>query len=1060
MAERTIGLRIELNGFKGVITNIKQLEDELRKAKEDLNELEIGGTMFKQLSGEIQRAEGKLIGLRKSSEGLGLEKQLEGYGKLAAGITSGFAAAQAAVNLFGAESENVAKAAATAQNLLTLALSARAIEETIVGINTVKTTIATKAATAATALEAGATNILTVSLRALFTTIAANPMGALLTVLGLAAAAMMAFANDTEKAEESYNGMTSTMERQAKVLDSTSKQYKENQTKLKALIPVIFDVTKNEKVRNEALKETAKIIPSLNGLTISQAGALNKVTAALTAYNAVQEQTLNTQFAYQNLMTIQARLNEIHIEQIKATTEFVYSQDKEVHDAAKARIKLLKQEKDFLEYDLKGATKGYQTEQVKLLEVQAKYGSLLEDNSKVKTNDVKLTDAQTKAGKNLEGELTKTEQAYQKILDTLKKTIEIQKIEIGEPKIIETLNKILDARKGLQDPSLEEAFKTIGLDITNGLNNATDAVDNTNDAFLELFDTLIKIDEQGLVGFNDELSVTSLRFDLLTQTVEEFGVSVNKIVESAASKLKEGLIDKAQFDVIKGVTDQYAALNKLINQLPSDKAAEFRKNIELLLTTQRDLNISTGKFSEYITNADGEIVKITESSISYTDSLLAQKKVVEDLTKNVTDYYTKQFDATNKEFKTNVDKQVKLGKITKDQANEILANRTENAEKIKKIIADIATAEVEGLVTISTTIQEEETKVNEFIIKAQALRTQNRALETESIKNTLLNNLGLVYDYTQKENAIRIDEKAKQSVQLAKLEKDLMAKGIDITKMTEKEKLKILKEYLDKQVEATKEAEDKKKAEQKLTIEDVQKALEVLSSSLASIASIAAQNTALQLDMLEYNYESTLANVVGDTKEADIKRLELEKEYQAQKRKIEKEGQIAALKFTLAQSIANAAAAIVNIWATTPNPIAAGILTAISAGISLAQIAIISEQLSFAQSTMRRGGVMASGGLVSGPSHEQGGIYMGGGYTLEGNEAVINRQSTLQYGALLSQINQSNGGRPITIQSAMDSRLIEALAKQNTTPIRAYVVEQDITRAQTINKRLEQLASF
>ena len=145
--EKVIGLRIELNGFRGVITSIKQLEDELRKAKEDLNELEIGSNNFKTLQSEISRTETKLIGLRKASEGIGLEKKLEGYGKLAAGITSSFAAAQSAVMLFGSDSTAVAAAATQAQNLLTLALAARGIEEIYVGIATVKTTIATKAQT-------------------------------------------------------------------------------------------------------------------------------------------------------------------------------------------------------------------------------------------------------------------------------------------------------------------------------------------------------------------------------------------------------------------------------------------------------------------------------------------------------------------------------------------------------------------------------------------------------------------------------------------------------------------------------------------------------------------------------------------------------------------------------------------------------------------------------------------------------------------------------------------------------------------------------------------------
>jgi hypothetical protein len=73
---------------------------------------------------------------------------------------------------------------------------------------------------------------------------------------------------------------------------------------------------------------------------------------------------------------------------------------------------------------------------------------------------------------------------------------------------------------------------------------------------------------------------------------------------------------------------------------------------------------------------------------------------------------------------------------------------------------------------------------------------------------------------------------------------------------------------------------------------------------------------------------------------------------------------------------------------------------------------------------------------------------------------VVNRNSTIRYSSLLSSINQAEGGRPILVGNAMDSRLIEVLAKQKQEPIRAYVLESDITKSQTINRKLEQLASF
>ena len=70
MAEKIIGLRIQLNGLNTVITDIKTLENEIRKAKEDLKEVEIGGDIFNQLAREISQAETKLIGLQDAAKGI------------------------------------------------------------------------------------------------------------------------------------------------------------------------------------------------------------------------------------------------------------------------------------------------------------------------------------------------------------------------------------------------------------------------------------------------------------------------------------------------------------------------------------------------------------------------------------------------------------------------------------------------------------------------------------------------------------------------------------------------------------------------------------------------------------------------------------------------------------------------------------------------------------------------------------------------------------------------------------------------------------------------------
>ena len=107
---------------------------------------------------------------------------------------------------------------------------------------------------------------------------------------------------------------------------------------------------------------------------------------------------------------------------------------------------------------------------------------------------------------------------------------------------------------------------------------------------------------------------------------------------------------------------------------------------------------------------------------------------------------------------------------------------------------------------------------------------------------------------------------------------------------------------------------------------------------------------------------------------------------------------------------------------------------------------------------------MGAGGIVMGPSHEQGGVsFASGGVNLEGGESVINRQSSMNYGGLLSSINQMGGGQPLVnnpSNSLSEERLVQAIAKSRQEPIRAYVMNSEITNGQAINRRLEELSTI
>ena len=1061
MAERTIGLRLELNGFKGVITNIKQLEEELRKAKEDLNELEIGGTLFQQLTGEISRAEGQLMNLRKASEGIGLEKQLEGYGKLAGGITSSFAAAQAAVQLFGVESEAVSEAAAQAQNVLTLALSARGIQEVGVGLNIVARTVAEKAATAAT-------NASNAALKGLFTTIAANPVGALVTALGLLVTAMIAFNSEADDAAKN----------QKEFQDAINKDAGKSIANLNILVSTINDSSQALTVRKKALEDLKKQFPAYfkdlkdeDILTGKVAIAVDDLTAALIRQaqaralqgrieeNAVKQLELQDKLTQATRDRIKAEedLQDIQNETTLITggggitSGMVTSRGGEEVNAI-MRVKNATEEEKEAKEALNKVNQKIADDIKRVTDITKQNTTTISDgtenlnkNTGAKDKNVQATDAQIAAEKQLENQLNATDKSLEQTTKLIEELTKTTSVSAPEPKIIEYLTKIAEARKSLETKTLADVFNELGFD-----------VNQANGQFKILNDT-IEFSTDTFGEFYDEVR-NQLSSGAVNQTVEEFGKTLGDVLNRASKQLSEGLITKESFDALRQITKQYEQFNKLIQTTPGVEKIFNTQSLNEFLKVTKDINIATGIIKVDYDDVTGKITAVDASTVNLSESLNKQKSQVQTWTDELIKYYTAAIAQGEEAFK----KEVNNANLTKEQRAKLLEALSKQGLEQEEIIRNISKAQAEGVVNLVQTVVEEESTIRNFLMKVEKLQTDALQNIDEVTKNAILNNTELLIEATQKQNAVVLNEKKTALQNLASVEQQLLAKGIDITKFTEEEKLKIVQAYLDKQVQATKEAETEKRAEQKITLDDVQKALQVISQTLSDVASIAAQAFQLQLDKLTYEYEKDMDMIVGDTEEANAKRIELEKIYQAEKRKIEKQAQLTALKFTLAQAIAQGAQGVINALATIPPP-ANAIVAGIQAAVTAAQVAIIAQQIAFVQSqTMRRGGIMrmAAGGLAQGPSHEQGGIYAGGGYTIEGNEAIINRQSTLQYSGLLSQINQSGGGRPIMVQSPMDSRLVEALAKQRTEPIRAYVVEQDITKAQNINRRLEQLASF
>jgi hypothetical protein len=203
---QNIALQITLNGVPQAVSSIKELETAIKQAKVSLDNTTAPGTEeFKKFNSEIEIAERKLQGLKKASDA-DTGKFLGNLGKLGSAIAGSFAAATAAVSLFGGETEDVTAAAAQAQNALTVALGAASAAEGLLTIKKIAGTIATEAQTLATV----AANTTT---KAFYTTLAANPYGAILAVIGLVVAAVISLTGATEDADEAEKKYQATLEK-------------------------------------------------------------------------------------------------------------------------------------------------------------------------------------------------------------------------------------------------------------------------------------------------------------------------------------------------------------------------------------------------------------------------------------------------------------------------------------------------------------------------------------------------------------------------------------------------------------------------------------------------------------------------------------------------------------------------------------------------------------------------------------------------------------------------------------------------------------------------------
>ena len=1017
-----IALTLTIDGVQQTITTISQLETAIKAAKEQLAGLEIGSVEFKNLSTQIRQADSALQNLNENIAGKKLAENIERYAKIGSAITGSFAAAQAAISLFGNESEEIARASAQAQNLLTIALVGREVAEGAVAASTLIADLATKAQTASTLAADSAT-------KRFYATLAANPYTALLVGVGLLVTALLSFGKATDEAAK----------KEKEFKDALNKDIAKEVTQMQLLVNQVNNTSLSLNTRKKALDDLQKQFPAyfenLNKEDILT-GKVKIATDTLTDAIIKQAQARALQGRIEERAV---KLLDLEEKILKATKDRQAAEEQArqggrgitgggsiagvggaqvaetgaTNRLARATSELNKLRQEKTEIDRQNIA---DTQKINSLTVQTD----------------KVIGTQTETVEKNNKELKVNNELINKIIESYK-NFNIAVFELGDSSTeIETsLQKQVDELESLISKLSEASTiegKLIQLQTTLAQKN-----DNVGDAFQRVREKSEDFFNQ-LKDGNATQEEVRKSGELLRQEALKIADELG-IPEESRQQLERYVLLYTQF------TDAVAKFQTKDSKPPFD-AATFEKDlIDVLLLTNK---IKIDPFGD--TRTPEELQK---------DLLDAQERLQKDQEAFIKSYVeNRRKEARAQIAKLNVDELKEFEKGLAEAGKLAFENLVEAGNQV--IIFE------NGIETVRKSVDDLNKELAKLGPQAQ------RALIVENIDLISDQYNGILYGIAKSEEDLSklraklkrrdFSEEERYGELLTGLQEGLAARNIDISNLSYEEKLKLLESFLNKEIEATQNAEQKKQDAQQKTLDNISKFIQEFQGVLNQLGQITSEYFSFQLDKVDKRYEDSLSKIVGDTEEANEKRIEAEEIYQRQRKEIEKKAARTSLGISLVQAIANTAEAVTK--ALAAGPISGQILAGITAALGAVQVGLISAQISQLNNYRRGGIIKGQGGMVVGPSHEYGGVRFaaGGGVELEGGEAVINRMGSLRYASLLNSINTSTGGKPINVSNFDDSRIVEAIAKQRSEPIRAFVVESDITNKQNISKRLDQLA--
>jgi len=670
-------------------------------------------------------------------------------------------------------------------------------------------------------------------------------------------------------------------------------------------------------------------------------------------------------------------------------------------------------------------------------------------------------------------------------INSIKNLIEILQNSIAEAEgETDALTRRLEfLQKRLED--LRKARSAQALDdFVDALQDASDAVELLNRNLLEFGDTpeapiiedlkellelqlkLREASEENRKTLSDTFTEYLTSVDDAKNETDTFGQEVDRIREELTSAFVTGDIDVFGAK-IKEVQDAFLSEENVDNFTEEQRRAitQILSGYDVAFNSLKELGIDTeDEFNNIVIPLlDGLTNKLQlEGSLNFTevDGVISEFQLcVQDIEEGTIEFTNKRQELIDS-IRDQLLEEAELNKLNAEDREKAIENATKLSEEQADAIIEI----------ISNTAQAEDA-IRGVLFETQQLTegiqdTSNDFDEFFGLVLTNFDEIAEEFDVTKllDPDPSKLDANLDE---LTRFFKEISNDQINLEEFTQEQRLELLEEFLEKRKELIEKSTKDEQEIQEQSLEETLGNIQEVLSSISQVGAALAENSRFQISQIQRETDALLEQVVGDTQEAADLREEIQEDATRKIVELERQAELRSLQFAKIEAISQLAVATVRALALPPpfNAIAAA---AVGTAGSL-QIGLIQAQIE---------------DLKSVPAFAQGGLVQGQGTgtsdsipaLLSNGEFVVNANSTRQFLPLLEELNQrglqrfaqggfvlgSENSNPIFMGNTTfdDSRIIDALERRETTPLRAYVFEKEITDAQDIERRLQELSKL